>query len=212
MATSKQDKTFSLEQQLRTVSGVVGAVVLEKPPDLSEVQVFCRAGARDLSLRADLEKILQESGHEDLMDRLVLHELAAHERPSGDVGRPLITSVTVDDHGNNSVARINLVLGDTESEGRGQGDQTEYSLRVVAATALEAAQAFIEKPGTFELQGVSLIEALQQRIVLVLVRSELAGGRLTLGASLVADGAVHEATVKAALDAVNRQLGLALSS
>jgi len=211
MVDTEQENQTELEGKLLTVGGVVGAVVVGLSGEQPQVHVFCRAGAAGLSLRAELERILEETASKDLAERLVVHELLS-DSSRGEAGRPLITSVVVQDKGESSEAHINLVLGDTESVGRGQGGQTEYDLRVVAATALEAAQAFLEGPGTFELQGVSLIEALQQKIVLVLVRSGLAGGGLTLGASLVGEGPIHVATVKAALDAVNRQLGQALNS
>lgn len=125
-------------------------------------------------------------------------------------GRPRIGKITLAATGPDTQATVTLVYGNQQADGVGTGPKTPYSLRVTAATTLEAAQALLGEQGVFTLQGVSLVEILGQRAVMVVAETTLGGGRKLLGACLVGETEVHEATVRAALDAVNRQLELAL--
>lgn len=124
--------------------------------------------------------------------------------------RPRIGRITLSASGPDTEANVTLVYGNQQADGVGTGPKTPYSLRVTAATTLEAAQALLGEQGFFTLQGVSLVEILGQRAVMVVAETTLGGGRKLLGACLVGETEVHEATVRAALDAVNRQLELAL--
>lgn len=125
-------------------------------------------------------------------------------------GRPRIGKITLSASGPDTQATVTLVYGSQQADGVGTGPKTPYSLRVTAATTLEAAQALLGEQGVFSLQGVSLVEILGQRAVMVVAETTLGGGRKLLGACLVGETEVHEATVRAALDAVNRQLEMAL--
>lgn len=206
MPQAKSMTLRELEKELRALEGVVGAVVVDSKG--SEVQIF--ANVPKTKIWDGVREVFQRSGREELLERAVVHELAGSSSGAqASAVRPWITSVSLSDAAGEAEARVSLVLGGTESEGTGRGEQTEHSLRVVAATTLEAAQAFIDRSGAFALHGVSLVEVLGQRMVLVLVESEPVG-TLSLGAALVADGPVYEATVKASLDAVNRQISLML--
>lgn len=125
--------------------------------------------------------------------------------------RPRIGQISLASGGSTAEAQVSLVLNGTEAQGLGRARKTTYSLRVTAAATLEAAQALIGQPGLLALEGAGLVDALNRRMVVVLVHSALFGGRLVLGAALVGDSPVHEATVRATLDAVNRQLESAVS-
>ena len=137
-------------------------------------------------------------------------ETTASEDLSTRGRRPKIGKINLSASGADTQANISLVYGGQQADGVGTGPKTPYSLRVTAATTLEAAQALLGEKGVFTLQGVSLVEILGQRAVMVVAETTLGGGRKLLGACLVGETQVHEATVRAALDAVNRQLELAL--
>lgn len=138
-------------------------------------------------------------------------EISAVEDPASRSRRPKIGKINLSASGSDTQANISLVYAGQQADGVGTGPKTPYSLRVTAATTLEAAQALLGEKGVFTLQGVSLVEILGQRAVMVVAETTLGGGRKLLGACLVGETQVHEATVRAALDAVNRQLELALS-
>lgn len=127
--------------------------------------------------------------------------------------RPRIGRISLASRENVAEATISLIFGEREAQGLGRAHKTPYSLRLTAAATLEAAQALLGEKGMFRLQGVSLVEVLKQGVVLVIVDSTADGeeNRL-LGASLVKDAPPYEATVKATLDAVNRQLEAILSA
>jgi hypothetical protein len=87
--------------------------------------------------------------------------------------------------------------------GQASADKTPHGLKVVADATLEAAQriAGVE----FSCKSASLVNVGGQEAVLVLVGEN---DQDMLGAALTRGGPLHEATVRAALDAINRRLGL----
>lgn len=124
--------------------------------------------------------------------------------------RPRIGKISLTSSETTSQAEVALELAERQAEGSGEGAKTPYALRVTAATTLEAAQRLLNRQGVFSLRGVSLIEVMEERMVVVIVDSTLREPVSLLGAVLVGDSQVYEATVKATLDAVNRQLERAL--
>lgn len=124
--------------------------------------------------------------------------------------RPRIGKISLSSSETTSHAEVSLELPDRQAEGTGEGAKTPYALRVTAATTLEAAQRLLDRQGVFSLRGVSLVEVMDERMVVVIVESTLGEGASLLGAVLVGGSQVYEATVKATLDAVNRQLEQAL--
>lgn len=204
-----------VEEEIRRIPGVVGLVILDEVAGRgAEIQVFINASASEYEVRQTVAEVLVRHGMMQSTDKVYVFQFAVKPAP-GHLGRPdrrpLIGGITVAVEGPNSEAQVSLVMDGKESRGVGTGPITPHSLRVVAATTLEAAQAFLGQGGVFALEGVSLVETLGQNIVVVLAQSALGQGGLVLGSSLTADRPIHEATVRAALDAVNRQLSLALS-
>lgn len=205
----------AVEEAIRRIPGVMGVVILDEVAGRgSEIQLFTDASTSEYEVRQTVADILVRHDMLQSTGKVFVFHFAA--RPDlGDSGRPdsrpLIGGITVSVEGLNSEAQVSLVMDGKESRGVGTGPITPHSLRVVAATTLEAAQAFLGQAGVFTLEGVSLIETLGQNIIVVLAKSALGQSRLVLGSALTADRPIHEATVRAALDAVNRQLSLVLS-
>ena len=177
-----------------------------------EVQVFTKSGIDERVVRQEVARTLSQHGRMQSTSRVFVFQFAGSD---GELRRafrrPVIAKIGLTSSGPNSEAEVNLVLDGKESAGMGSGPRTSYSLRVVAATTLEAAQAFLGSKGLFALEGASVVEVLDRQVVLVLVNSALGDGDAVLGAALVGESPVHEATVRATLDAVNRHLSLALS-
>ncbi len=98
-----------------------------------------------------------------------------------------------------------VVLGPEGSQvvGQASGEKTPHSLRVLAEATLEAASKLVEEDD-FRLKGASLASVLGQEVVLVIV--EVNGEFQTVGAVLVREGPISEATVRATLDGINRRL------
>lgn len=203
-----------IEDDVRQIEGVMGVLILEdNVPGTFEVHVYTRAGVKERSTRQSIGEVLDRHGRLQSAERVYVFELSGEKIPQSMKSlRPAIGKIVLNTSGQNAQARVSLVLGTQESEGSGDGPTTNHAMRVVAATTLEAAQAFLGQSGIFYLEGVSLVEALTQRVVLVLVKSALGEGGQVLGSCLVGSEPIEEAVVRAALDAVNRHLSLALSS
>lgn len=231
-----------LESEIRAIPGVVSAVVFgDRAGRPIEVQAFTFSGTSQPEVRKQIAGALTRRGHIQDTERVVVFELAGEPTrsrpglpnvqgaltdwpqpkvssqssaaaPRRSKRRPRIGKISLAGNGPNAEASVQLIFNGKEAEGLGRARKTTYSLRVTAAATLEAAQALIGQPGLLALEGVSLVEVLRRRMVIVLAHSALAGGRFVVGASLVGDGPVHAAAVRASLDAVNRQLDMALSS
>lgn len=230
--TDKSTDLVDLEAEIRRVDGVIGAVIFhDAAGNLREVQAFVRAGTSERAVRQAIAQALAQHGRMQSAERVYVFELSGEElvaaappaeeaiveRPpptidlAGRPPRPQIGRIVLTSTGPVPEANVSLIFEGREAEGLGRGLDVPDPLRVTAATTLEAAQALIRAENIFTLEGVGLTEALGRQIVVVLVQSSLAGGGLLLGASLVGEAPVHEAVVRATLDAVNRQLESALA-
>lgn len=225
-----------IESEIRAIPGVIGAVVFEDTGGHPvEVQAFTFAGTAESEVRKQVASVLGDHGTIQSTERVFVFELAGEPvaRPGipnikgagpslkrsgpsepkalrSDRGRPRIGKIALAGTGPNAQVNVSLIFNGMQAQGLGRARKTANALRVTAAATLEAAQALVGKPGLLALEGVSLIEVMKRKVMVVLAHSSLGGGRLVLGASLVGDGPVHAATVRAALDAVNRQLDLAI--
>lgn len=240
MATEEETELAELEEEIRRIEGVIGAVVFnDVAANPVEIQVFTRSGTAEHSVRRQISGILSRRGMFSSAERVFVFELAgvgggaakvgtpnvegarrlSEEEPASpaepatphELGRPRLGGISLTSSGQHAQASVSLVFNGREAEGIGHAANTPYGLRLTAATTLEAVQALLEKKGLFSLEGVALMEVLEQQVVLVLVETTLGGGRLLLGSSLLAGSPAHEATVRATLDAVNRQLELSLA-
>lgn len=231
-----------LETEIRAISGVISAVVFnDRAGRPVEVQAFTKGGFPEQQIRKKIGEALAHHGRIQDAQRIIVFQLAggpirgrpgepnvkgarpswADPRRSGTrpatsaargKSRPKIGKISLAGNGPNAEASVRLIFNGKEAEGLGRARRTIYSLRVTAAATLEAAQALVGQPGLLALEGVSLVEVMKRRVVIVMAHSAIGGGRLVVGSSLVGDTPVHAATVRAALDAVNRQLDLAISN
>lgn len=198
----------TIEREIEGMNGVLGAVVLkDRAGKPRQVQVFTSPDTQKLSIQGRVIELLGERGHPVSSDQVMVFKLLG-DKSMLPHSRPRIDRVALEVEGPDCRANVSLVMNGVEAEGRGRSTRSHYALRVTAAAALEAAQALLGVKGVLELKGASVVDTLQRKMVIVLVHSSIAGERMVVGAALVDDAPVHEATVRATMDAVNRQLEL----
>jgi hypothetical protein len=204
----------TLEQEIESMNGVLGAVVLEDAVGKArQVQVYTSHDSQKPSIHGKVIELLASRGQPVPSDQVMVFKLVGDrsslpQQSRQRQGRPRIDRIALEVEGSDCRAKVSLVMNGVEAEGRGRSERSEYALRVTAAAALEAAQALIGAAGVLELKGASVVETLQRKMVIVLVNSSINGDRMVVGAAIVGDAPVHEATVRATMDAVNRQLEL----
>ncbi len=120
--------------------------------------------------------------------------------PSGK--RPRVRKVSLSSSSWTSEAIVALGEEDDEVVGQASAEKTPHGLKVVAEATLEAASK-IAGDVTFKVKSASLVNVGGQEAVLVVV---LENDQDMLGAALTRGGPLHEATVRASLDAINRRL------
>ena len=123
--------------------------------------------------------------------------------PAG--GRPRVRRVALTSSSWTSEAVVALGQANTEVIGQAMAEKTPHGLKVVAEATLEAAGKLVGDTSKFKVKSASLVNIGGQEAVLVLV---LENDQDMLGSALTRGGPMHEATVKATLDAINRRLAL----
>ena len=212
MAQPAEGRT--IEREIESMNGVLGAVVLKDRSGMArQVQVYTALDSQKPSIHSKVLELLEERGHPVGSDQVMVFKLLGDKsslpRETRDRhSRPRIDRIALEVEGPDCRANVSLVMNGMEAQGRGRSKRSPYGLRVTAAAALEAAQALLGVKGVLELKGASVVDTLQRKMVIVLVHSSIAGDRMVVGAALVGDAPVHEATVRATMDAVNRQLEL----
>ena len=121
------------------------------------------------------------------------------------VKRPRVRKVSLSSSSWTSEATVSLGEEGNEVVGQASSEKTPHGLKVVAEATLEAAGKIAGDDVTFKVKSASLVNVGGQEAVLVLV---LENEQDMLGAALTRGGPLHEATVRATLDAINRRLGL----
>lgn len=117
--------------------------------------------------------------------------------------RPEIGAVVLTSTVWRSEAEVALGPQGEEVTGQATGEKTPHGLSVLAQATLDAASR-LAGGVEIELKGASLVNTFGREAVLVVI--QVAGSPETMGAALVRDGPVTEASVRATLDALNRQL------
>lgn len=125
--------------------------------------------------------------------------------PGGPKARPRVTKVSLSSSSWTSEATVALGDADTEAIGQASAEKTPHGLKVVADATLEAAEKIAGVDNAFRVKSASLVNVGGQEAVLVLV---LEDDQDMLGSALTRGGPLHEATVRATLDAINRRLAL----
>ena len=130
----------------------------------------------------------------------------APPRPVGSpLARPRVRKVSLSSSSWTSEATVALGDEETEAVGQASAEKTPHGLKVVADATLEAAQKITGGDVSFRVKSASLVNVGGQEAVLVLV---LENEQDMLGSALTRGGPLHEATVRATLDAINRRLAL----
>lgn len=119
--------------------------------------------------------------------------------------RPRVRKVSLSSSSWTSEATVALGEEGNEVVGQASSEKTPHGLKVVAEATLEAASKIAGDDVTFKVKSASLVNVGGQEAVLVLV---LENDQDMLGGALTRGGPLHEATVRATLDAINRRLGL----
>lgn len=119
--------------------------------------------------------------------------------------RPRVRKVSLSSSSWTSEATVALGEEGNEVIGSASAEKTPHGLKVVAEATLEAAGKIAGDEVVFKVKSASLVNVGGQEAVLVLV---LENDQDMLGAALTRGGPLHEATVRATLDAINRRLGL----
>ena len=125
------------------------------------------------------------------------------EEGAGSVRRPRVHKVSLTSSSWTSEAVVALGGADSEVVGQASSEKTPHGLKVVADATLEAAGKLAGGDVVFKVKSASLVNVGGQEAVLVLV---LEDDQDMLGAALTRGGPLHEATVRATLDAINRRL------
>jgi len=208
-----------LEAQIKSIEGVIGCVLLEQG-DKIELQVFTAPLSEPARVRSEVRALLDRH----LMEprRIHIFELFGEDAEGPTISsepvvistkssaRPVVTRINLKPSGPVVEAQVSLAFRGVESAGTGTTRDGTQSMRLVAATTLESAQTLVGTKGMFVLDGVSLVETLGRQVVLVMVRSETEPKLDLVGSALLVGPTLYESVVRATLDAVNRQLAMAL--
>ena len=155
--------------------------------------------------RSSLEQAAEVAEQEAMARGITGEETSDLEEslPRPLMGRPPMGRVILSSTVWRSEAEVDLGPEGEQVTGQASGDKTPHGLSVLAQATLDAASRMAGGV-RLELKGASLVNTFGREAVLVVVQVE--DLTETLGAALVRDGPVTEATVRATLDAVNRRL------
>lgn len=223
---------LAAEADIRRLHGVVGFAALDDDGgDPREIQVFTSRGVDVRSIREQVSSVLAAHGLLTSVQRIYVFEVAAHPpadpapaaHPHGashaeaadtpgvpsngaDLeGRVVFRRVAVSTGGERADAEVALGRRGAEHVGSSQGRPTAQNLFITAAATIDAVEALVGRPGRFTVEGAAIVEVLGHPAVCVVVQL---GRERHIGASLTRDDPVHEAVVRAGLDAVNRALAV----
>jgi hypothetical protein len=127
--------------------------------------------------------------------------------PQANGRRPVISRMRLVSSGLEVTAHVSLAYRDASVSGEATGTATQTGVhRAVATATLHAVEQLIGERARFEVDQVDITATGHERTVLVAVTMVTASGtdRLTGSAAVRED--VRQATIRAALDAVNRRM------
>jgi hypothetical protein len=197
---------------LRTVPGVaeadvepdgdgdgLGLLRLGLTPGVDEVQVATKVGRLlrerfGLGVDADRVQLIEDAETPDV--------------PSPRDGRrPVISRMQLVSSGLEVTATVSLAYQGETVRGECTGTATQTGVhRAVATAALRALEQLLDEKARFEVDHVDVTPSGRDRTVLVSVTMVSGTGTDRLTGSAVVRDDVRQATIRAALDAVNRRL------
>jgi hypothetical protein len=119
--------------------------------------------------------------------------------------RPRVLAATLQAEAGRLWGLVRLEIGGVETTGRAEGQESSRGLLVIAEATIDALARVIVQP-IFRVQGAALVEMFRSEAVCVWATRDDDPTRRLLGAAFVRDGPIEEATARATLDAINRQL------
>lgn len=179
--------------------GGLGLLRLGLAPGVDEVQVATKVGRMlrerfGLGVDADQVQLIEDAATPEVP-----------VQPNG--RRPVISRMQLVSSGLEVTATVSLIYQDAVVRGESTGTATQSGVhRAVATAALRALEQLVDAKARFEVDQVEVTPNGRDRTVLVAVTMVSGGGTDRLTGTAVVREDVRQATVRAALDAVNRRL------
>ncbi len=178
----------------------LGLLRLGLAPGVDEVQVATKVGRMlrerfGLGVDADQVQLIEDA--------------PMPEVPEQNTGgrRPVISRMQLVSSGLEVTATVSLIYQDAVVRGESTGTATQTGVhRAVATAALRALEQLVDAKARFEVDQVEVAQGGKDRTVLVAVTMVSNGGTDRLTGTAVVREDVRQATIRAALDAVNRRL------
>jgi hypothetical protein len=177
----------------------VGMLRLGLTPGVDEVQVATKVGRllrERFGLGVDADQVQ------------LIEDAPVPELPTQNNGRrPVISRMQLVSSGLDVTATVSLIYNDEVVRGESTGTATQSGVhRAVASAALRALEQLVDAKARFEVENVEVTPNGPDRTVLVSVTMVSGGGTDRLTGTAVVREDVRQATIRAALDAVNRRL------
>lgn len=179
--------------------GGLGLLRLGLSPGVDEVQVATNVGRLlreqfGLGVDADRVQLIEDATVPDVPTQ-----------PTG--RRPVISRMQLVSSGLDVTATVTLAYQGEVVRGESTGTATQSGVhRAVATAAFRALEQLVDTKARFEVDHVEVTPAGRDRTVVVSVTMVSGGGSDRLTGSAVVRDDVRQATIRAALDAVNRRL------
>ena len=177
----------------------VGLLRLGLTPGVDEVQVATSVGRvlrERFGLGVDADQVQ------------LIEDAPLPEVPQQNNGRrPVISRMQLVSSGLDVTATVSLIYNDAVVRGESTATATQSGVhRAVASAALRALEQLVDAKARFEVEHVEVTPSGPDRTVLVSVTMVSGGGTDRLTGTAVVREDVRQATIRAALDAVNRRL------
>ncbi len=227
-ASASRDPFVAAEQSIRQLPGVVGVAMFALGGDEpSELQVFTATGVPVDETRQQVMAMLEQHQIAASIERVYVFPLTqrlteelgdVHEgagaaagtirepAPTPGDGRVTFRRVVLSTERGQSEAQVRLRHRGDEHGGSAVGPTTAHNLDLTARATIDAIESVLGREELLQVMGAALLDVFGRHAVCVVVSTSDDPGREFLGACLVGDAPVHEAAVRATLDAVNRQL------
>jgi hypothetical protein len=177
----------------------LGLLRLGLSPGVDEVQVATNVGRllrEQFGLGVDADQV-------QLIEDAALPEIP--QQPNA--RRPVISRMQLVSSGLDVTATVSLTYREETVRGESTGTATQTGVhRAVATAALRALEQLVDAKARFEVDQVEVAQGGKDRTVLVAVTMVSNGGTDRLTGTAVVREDVRQATIRAALDAVNRRL------
>jgi hypothetical protein len=197
---------------LRAVPGVAEAEVEpdESGDGLGLLRLGLSPGVDEVQVATNVGRLLREQfGLGVDADQVQLIEDAAlPEIPTqADARRPVISRMQLVSSGLDVTATVSLTYREETVRGESTGTATQTGVhRAVATAALRALEQLLDAKARFEVDQVDITPSGRDRTVLVSVTMVSGTGTDRLTGSAVVREDVRQATIRAALGAVNRRM------